>query len=315
MSIAVPAPTRLGAFARLAKLDVWDYYLAVPLAWALCGPPAWGSTDVLVTLGLFLLGTVGVVAGAVAFDDVTGFRDGSDAANYGPDAPARRLARKPLLTGELTEREAIVFGWCATLFGTLVWTWTAAFAPFRPLWVLLLLAACLISAVQYSWGLKISYRGWQEVFLAGFGIGLVLAAVGLCTGEMSAFTLVQAILFGLGPLLFGVYSNTRDAVGDARVGRPTVAVLLSTRGNIAFIAALSVGEIALIVLSSGLGAAPWWFAPAMLPAMGLRVAQLHRGLGLGDVLGARLIGLHAHRTTVALLIVVNLFTPALGGWS
>ncbi|MGW5053042.1 UbiA family prenyltransferase [Actinokineospora sp. NPDC004072] len=311
MSIAAAAPSRIGAFARLAKLDVWDYYLAVPLAWALSGPGAWGSPEVLVTLGLFLLGTVGVVAGAVAFDDVTGFRDGSDAANYGPDAPARRLARKPLLTGEITEREAVAFGWAATLLGLLVWVWTAAFAPFSPLWALLLLALCLVSAVQYSWGLKISYRGWQEVFLAGFGVGLVLTAVGLCVGSLTPFAVVQAVLFGLGPLLFGVYSNTRDAAGDARVGRPTVAVLLGSRGNGLFIAALSVAEIALIVLSAGLGAAPWWFALAMLPAMAMRVAQLHRGVGLGDLLGARLIGLHAHRTTVALLILVNLFLPVL----
>ena len=313
MSHAIPAPTRLGAFARLAKLDVWDYYLAVPLAWSLCGTAGWGSSAVLGTLGLFLVGTVGVVAGAVAFDDVTGYRDGSDWANYGPNTPARRLARKPLLTGELSEREAVVFGWGATLFGLLVWTWTLAFAPFSPLWAVLLLALCFVAAVQYSWGLKISYRGWQEVFLAGFGAGLVLTAVGLCTGELSGFAAVQAVLFGLGPLLFGVYSNTRDAEGDARVGRPTAAVLLSAQGNRLFIAGLSVAEIALIVMAAGLGAAPWWFSLAMLPTIALRVAQLRRGIGLGDLLGARLIGLHAHRTTVALLVLINLFAPVLGG--
>lgn len=313
MSHAIPAPTRLGAYARLAKLDVWDYYLAIPLAWALCGPAGWGSPAVLSTLGLFLVGTIAVVAGAVAFDDVTGFRDGSDWANYGPNAPARRLARKPLLTGELSEREAVLFGWGATLFGLLVWTWTVAFAPFHPLWTVLLLALCFFAAVQYSWGLKISYRGWQEAFLAGFGVGLVLTAVGLCTGQLTGFTVVQAVLFGLGPLLFGVYSNTRDADGDARVGRPTLAVLLTPQGNKLFIAALSGAEIALIVFAAGLGAAPWWFALVMLPSIALRVAQLRRGVGLGDLLGARLIGLHAHRTTVALLIMVNLFAPVLGG--
>ncbi len=313
MSQAIPVATRLGAYARLAKLDVWDYYLAIPLAWALCGPAGWGSAAVLSTLGLFLVGTVAVVAGAVAFDDVTGFRDGSDRENYGPDAPARRLARKPLLTGELTEREAVRFGWAATAAGLLVWTATAAFAPHRPLWAVLLLALCLVTAVQYSWGLKISYRGWQEAFLAGFGVGLVLAAVGLCTGQLTAFTAVQAVLFGLGPLLFGVYSNTRDVDGDARVGRPTAAVLLTANGNRLFIAALSVAEIGLIVLAAGFGVAPWWFAIAMLPSIVLRVAQLRRGVGFGDLLGARLVGLHAHRTTVVLLIAINLLVPLLGG--
>lgn len=312
MSVVVPAQGRLGAFARLAKLDVWDYYLAVPLAWSAVGSAAWASPEVVTTLLMFLVGLVAVVAGAVAFDDVTGFRDGSDAANYGPDAPARRLARKPLLTGEITEHEAVVFGWVATFTGLLVWSWTAALAPFSPLWAVLLVFACLAAAAQYSWGLKISYRGGQEVFLAGFGIGLVLAAVGLCTGEVSGFVVVQAILFGLGPLLFGVYSNTRDAEGDARVGRPTAAVVLTEQGNRALIAVLSLTEIALVATAASLGA-PWWFALAMLPAVALRLAQLRRGIVLGDHLGARLIGLHAHRATVALLILVNLFAPALGG--
>ncbi|PPK64072.1 UbiA family prenyltransferase [Actinokineospora auranticolor] len=295
-------PARLGAYARLAKLDVWDYYLALPLAWALAGftPAAFG------VLLVFGIGTVCVVAGSVAFDDVTGFRDGSDAANYGPNASARRLARKPLLTGELTEAEAVRFGWAACGAGALLWALAALVAPYAPLWTVLLGALCLCSSVQYSWGLKISYRGWQEVFLAGFGTGLVLVGLGLCTGSVGGFAAVQSVLFGLGPLLFGVYSNTRDAEGDAAVGRPTAAVLLTEGQNRAFIACLTVAEIALIVTAAGLGPAPWWFALAMLPAMGVRVAQLRRGVGLGDALAARLLGLRAHRVTTASLFAVDL---------
>ncbi|MGQ0838219.1 UbiA family prenyltransferase [Actinokineospora sp.] len=302
------ASGKLGAYARLAKLDVWDYYLALPLAWSLVGfgPPALGP------LALFGLGTVAVVAAAVSFDDVTGYRDGSDAANYGPDAPARRLARKPLLTGELTQTQAVRFGWVSAILGALLWTLAILVAPFAPVWTVVLAAVCLVTAVQYSWGLKISYRGWQEVFLAGFGTGLVLCATGLITGGATGFALVQAVLFGLGPLLFGVYSNTRDIDGDARVNRPTVAVLLTARGNRLFIAALSVAEVALIVASAGLGAAPWWFAIAMAPAIGVRVAQLRQGVGLGDLLRARTLGLRAHRVTVASLVAVNLIAPLLG---
>ncbi|GLZ36443.1 UbiA family prenyltransferase [Actinokineospora sp. NBRC 105648] len=295
------APGKLGAYARLAKLDVWDYYLALPLAWSLAGftPAALGL------LAIFGPGTVSVVAGAVAFDDVTGYRDGSDAANYGPDSPARRLARKPLLTGELAEAEAVRFGWLATVAGALLWA-LAVLVAGAPLWTVLLAAVCLAAAVQYSWGLKISYRGWQEVFLAGFGAGLVLVGLGLGTGGMSGFALVQAVLFGLGPLLFGVYSNTRDIEGDAAVGRPTAAVLLSARANRLFIAGLSVAEAGLITSAAGLGAAPWWFALALSPTMLLRLAQLRRGVGLGDLLGARLLGLRAHRVTTASLVAVNL---------
>lgn len=305
-------PGRVGAYARLAKLDVWDYYLAFPLAWAAAGPAAWTDPAVAATLALLALGAVGVVAGAVALDDVTGFRDGSDAANYGPDTPARKLARKPLLTGEITERDAVRFAWVAAGAGALLWGLAAAAAPFSPQWTLVVLAVCAVTAVQYSWGAKISYRGGQELFLAGFGAGLVLAALGLVAGEVTAFAAVQAALFGLGPLLFGVYSNTRDAEADAAVGRRTVAAVLPPAGNRAFIAFLTVAEIALIVIAAGLGVAPWWFSLAMLPAMAMRVAQLRRGVGLGDLLGARLLGLYGHRATVALLIVVDLYAVRLG---
>jgi 1,4-dihydroxy-2-naphthoate octaprenyltransferase len=310
-AILTAMPGKAGAYARLAKLDVWDYYLALPLAWSIIGPAAWLRPDVLAMLALFGLGTVCVVASAVAFDDVTGFRDGSDSANYGPDAPARKLARKPLLTGELTPEDAVRFGWVAASAGAGFWLLAAIVAPFALLWTVSLAALCLVTAVQYSWGLKISYRGWQEVFLAGFGTGLVLCAVGFATGTVSGFGIVQSVLFGLGPLLFGVYSNTRDVDGDAAVGRPTMAVVLSENGNRLFIAALSIAEIALIVLSAGLGAAPWWFSLVMLPVMVLRVAQLRRGVGLGDLLGARLLGLRVHRVTFVLLFATNV----LGAWS
>ncbi|WP_026426055.1 UbiA family prenyltransferase [Actinokineospora inagensis] len=296
--------SRIGAYARLAKLDVWDYYLALPLAWSLAGFTP-GAFAVLLVFGL---GTVCLVAGSVAFDDVTGYRDGSDAANYGQDAPSRGLARKPLLTGELTEADAIRFGWLAVGTGGALWLLAAAVAPSAPLWTLGLAALCFGSAAQYSWGLKISYRGWQEVFLAGFGAGLVLVGQGLCTGHATGFGVVQAVLFGLGPLMFGVYSNTQDADADAAVGRPTVAALVSARANLVFIAALTVAELLLVITVTGLGPAPWWFALLMLPAMGVRVHQLRLGVGLGDLLAARRLGLYAHRLTAATLVAVNLIS-------
>jgi len=46
---------------------------------------------------LFLVTEFFLIAAMVALDDIPWYRDGSDAANYGPDAPARRLALKPLL--------------------------------------------------------------------------------------------------------------------------------------------------------------------------------------------------------------------------
>jgi 1,4-dihydroxy-2-naphthoate octaprenyltransferase len=89
-------PRRLPAYARLAKLGMVDYYLSLIVVWSLL-PAAGVGIDgsSWATLIAFLLGAVGLVAAAVAFDDVAGYRDGSDAANYGADAPVRRCADSP----------------------------------------------------------------------------------------------------------------------------------------------------------------------------------------------------------------------------
>ncbi|MFF4864771.1 UbiA family prenyltransferase [Streptomyces sp. NPDC001231] len=297
---------RLPAYLRPAKLGMVDYYLSLAVVWSLL--PASQRLDgaSLVTLAAFLLGEVCLVAAAVAFDDVTGHRDGSDAANYGPDAPARALARKPLLAGTLTEAAAVRFAWCALVAGCLCWTAALVWAPHRPLWAVLALVAAAVVVPQYSWGLRLSYRGFQEVFLAVVGWAFVLPLFGLLTGEVTGLAAVEAFLFGLGPVLFGVYSNTHDAEGDRAVGRPTAACLLSLRGNRRFIGALSVLETTAIVTAPPLGIAPWWFPLAFVPLKATRVRQFTVGMVRGDVLRGRLIGIRAHRILVVTLVAVNL---------
>ena len=77
--------SRLRAYARLGKLDVYDYYLGIFLALtaALFPAGAFTARQALV-MGVFLAGEVAVLMAMVALDDVTGFRDGSDLANYAP---------------------------------------------------------------------------------------------------------------------------------------------------------------------------------------------------------------------------------------
>jgi 1,4-dihydroxy-2-naphthoate octaprenyltransferase len=257
-------------------------------------------------LTVFLVGEVGVVAATVAFDDLTGYRDGSDAANYGPDAAARRLARKPLVAGTLSERQAIRFGWTSTALCALLWGAAVAVAPARPLWAVLGTAACAAFGFQYSWWLKLSYRGFQELFLAALGWGYVLPLFGLLTGRAPGFVVVQALLFGLGPVLFGAYSNINDRDGDGAVGRLTVAAVASERGNAAFIAAVSALETLLITVPAAAGVAPWWFPVLMAPVMVLRAGQWVRGNLRGEVLAARRRGIHLHRLAVALMAAADL---------
>lgn len=308
---AIRPESKIVSYARLGKLDVYDYYPAVAVALsAVLLPVSALRPAVLGTLALFLAGAVCTVAGLVALDDVTGYRDGSDIANYGPDAPLRRKLRKPLVAGTLTVPEALAFGWAATALGGVLWIAAVLTAPSVPAWTVVLIAVLFVISPQYSYGLKISYHGFQEFFIAGLGVALVLGAYGLAAGRFSAFVLVQALLFGLGPLLFGVYSNTNDVPGDRAVGRPTVAVLTTPRGNAVFIGALSAGEFLLGAGASATGIAPWWFAVLMLPVTGLRLRQYLTGFRHGDIMRARRMGFPAHRTGTVLLIAANLLAGA-----
>ncbi|WP_329581614.1 UbiA family prenyltransferase [Kitasatospora sp. NBC_01250] len=294
------------AYARLAKLDIYDYYLATPLLLAMVLPAHLLTADGAGTLLLFLAGGVAMFAGGCSFDDVTGYRDGSDATSYGPDAPARRLARKPLIAGSLGEAQAVRFAWLAIAFQFACWTGALLLAPARPGWAVLAVLTCAFAGFQYSWWLKLSYHGWQEFLLAFYGWVFVLAPYGLTTGRIGSFVLVQGLVFGLGPLLFGVYSNINDIAGDRAVGRPTVAVLTSPRGNAAFIAALSLLEAALLVVPSLTGLVPWWFAGLMAPVIALRASQFTLGVLAGEVLRARRLGIRAHRVCTGLLVVACL---------
>ncbi|ATE55146.1 UbiA family prenyltransferase [Actinosynnema pretiosum] len=302
---AVTGRVPLAAYARLAKPDAVDHHLGVLLAWTLLAPALRLDGRVLATTTAFLLGGVLVIAASVALDDLAGFRDGSDATNCGPDRAQRKRARKPLVTGALTERQVIGFAQVTGAAGVALWTAAVLMAPHSPPWVVLLIAVTCLGSLQCSWGVRLGYRGFQELLVAGVGWALVLAPHGLAAGEVDGFALVQALLFGMGPLLVAVYSNTDDVAGDRAVGRPTVAALTTPSGNALFVMGLTTAEMALMVVAPVVGA-PWWFLAAMTPTFCLRVAQLRTGFGRGDVPRARTLGARTHRVTTAVLLVVNL---------
>lgn len=304
---------RLAAYARLAKLDIYDYYLSLPLVWALLPAAHRWEPRVGALLALTLLAQIAIAAAMVGFDDITGFRDGSDAANYGGDAARRRLIRKPLVAGTLTEAQALRFSWTAAAAGMALWALVVAAAPYRPVWAVAGAAVCAVAAVQYSWGLKLSYHGFQEIFLIGLGVGWVLVPYGLLTGRADAAAIASAVLFGAGPMLFGLYSNTVDVEGDRRAGRITVATLVSARGNAVFIVTMAAAMCLLIVGAPVAGALPWWFAVALLPALAMHAAHPVIAFGRGDVLRARHLAIRAHRVVAVLLVAAHLAAPQLAG--
>ncbi|MGW0362728.1 UbiA family prenyltransferase [Streptomyces sp. NPDC002990] len=304
---------RLGTYARLGKLDVYDYYLGTFVALSAVALPLGLLTGRAAALfGVFLLAQILLLMAMTAFDDVTGFRDGSDITNYGPDHPLRNVRRKPLVAGTLTVPEALRFAWTCALLAALLFAVTAALAPHRPAWTTIGLVVLWVVTLQYSYGLKLSYHGFQEVYLVALGFALVILPYGMVTGQATGFLLVQAVLFGFGPLMFGVYSNTNDVDGDRAVGRPTVAALVSERGNARFIGVLSLGEFLTIATASAVGVAPWWFVLLMLPASLLRLRQYVLGFRRGDIMRARRTGFAVHRLGVVLMIAGNLLAAATG---
>ncbi|GHA89009.1 UbiA family prenyltransferase [Streptomyces termitum] len=310
---ALTAGDRLRVYARLGKLDVYDYYLGTFIALAAVLPAAGTSAGRAAALfGVFLAAQVLLLMAMTAFDDVTGFRDGSDITNYGPDHPLRNVQRKPLVAGTLTVPEALRFAWGCAVLAALLLAATAALAPHRPAWTVIGLAVLWVVTLQYSYGVKLSYHGFQELYLVALGFALVILPYGMATGQATGFLLVQAVLFGFGPLMFGVYSNTNDVDGDRAVGRPTVAALTSERGNARFIGALSLAEFLTIAAAGATGIAPWWFVPLMLPASLLRLRQYLLGFWTGDIMRARRTGFAVHRLGVVLMITANLLLAFTG---
>src|SRR5579863_8250503 len=117
------------AFAK-----VYDYYLSIVVVWSLVP-----SADRLAARTVFVLLTffgseVCVITALVALDDVTGFRDGSDAINYGAASSTRRSDRKPLLAGSVSVTSAVRFGVFMAALGIAFLAVSLVLGHHRPAW-------------------------------------------------------------------------------------------------------------------------------------------------------------------------------------
>ena len=309
-----PAPRlrrRVGSYRQLSKLYVFDQYLGVPLAWSLLDRETATAGRTVAVLAVCLVCLVAVVAASVALDDVQGFRDGSDSENYAPrEGAPRKRQRKPLLDGQLSERDALRFAAGSAALGLLALAGAFAVAPHRPWWTWLAAGLCTLSSLHYSWGLKLSYVGLEEPILIGGTACTLLIPFGLVSGGATASALVAGALFGFWMMSVSVFSNTHDAEADRRVGRWTVPARASAAVNRRFIVAVFACCWVLLVAGIAGGALPWWLGLAILPALALQGRQLRAGLGRGDNLLARTLGFQAYRAMIVALLVSNLL-----GWS
>lgn len=306
-SWVLPAPLgRASAYVRLGKLQVWQHWWAIPIVWSLLSPSMALTPRAVAILALVLLSMMGLMAATMAFDDVSGFRDGTDARNYLASNKVRNIRRKPLLTGELSEAQALRFAYAAALFG-----FASGVAPYligarwSP-WVLTVFIFGGLAAIQYSSGLRISYAGGGELLLVLATACTIVLPYASLTGTMSGHVLVEGVLLGVLLLTVPLFSNTSDAANDRLAHRRTLAASLSATANDRLIVAVFAAGFGLVVVGAAIGLLPTWLLLLMLPAWALQLRQLRDGVGRRRWLEGRRVGFRAFDFAAAALLVANL---------
>lgn len=302
-----PAGGRLQAYARLGKVKLFEIWLGPVLAYSAVIGTGRADARSFALCALFFAAIAFGMWATHAFDDVTGFKDGSDLRNYAPDR--HRSQVKPLVHGDLTVAQATRFGYltaglalgCIVAFGVI--------AEFRPWWVFAGGLAVIFFGAQYSAGINFSYR-----FVAGgetlTGVTLaasVLLPYAASLQRVDAVAGVEAVLFGTWLVQVLICSNSADADDDRLVGRRTVAARTTVAGNRVFVAAVFAGSWLLALVAIGLGWLSPWTLLALAPAWALQAYVLRNGLA-GRWRNRRNYSFLALRLAILGLVIVNVFS-------
>ncbi|MFG2830726.1 UbiA family prenyltransferase [Streptomyces sp. NPDC048434] len=239
-----------------------------------------------------------------AFDDITGYRDGSDLRNYAPER--KRSQVKPLVHGQLTVRTAQIFAFATAATAVACVVLFCVVADFRPWWIFVGGLAVVVLGVQYSAGINFSYRfiGGGEAVTGVTLAASVLLPYAAATGRFTAAALIQSVLFGTWLVQVLICSNSSDADDDRQVGRRTVAARTSERANRVFVATVFASTWVLALAGTVWGALSPWTLPALLPAWTLQVYVLRNGIR-GQWRNRRNYGFLALRLAVLGLVIVN----------
>ncbi|MFI1916222.1 UbiA family prenyltransferase [Nocardia sp. NPDC020380] len=290
-----PARLSLGdkatAYFRLGKMRVYHHVYAWLLAVLLLAHEGISRSGMAVALLLVLVGMFAMKIATCAADDVVGFRDGSDAKNYA-DGGHLPKSNKPLLSGRLSEREAIVFGIVTGLIA--LGSGVALLLPLGgnvPLPFLAIWFAVVAIAVQYSWLYQFSYRpGGLEFVIFLVNVAEVLGPYWLIARHWTADSILIGPLVGVSMLLVVSYANFGDRVGDLAAGRRTLAAVVPPSIYRALIAVLSVVSLALLVAPFFFGSLNPLLVICVVPAIVLRVKQIRAGLVQDQVQRAVVLG-------------------------
>jgi 1,4-dihydroxy-2-naphthoate octaprenyltransferase len=290
-------PGKLIGFVQLAKLRVYYHVYEWLLVVLLLDMQRIRPPGALASLILFLVAMLAVQAAACATDDVMGFHDGSDAENYRANdllPQPRKLLPKPLLTGLLTEREGIAFAVAAALAatGAAVGSLLVVDAPPAASAGYLVVLAC---AVQYSWGLKLSYRpGGLEFVIIVVNAATILLPYWWIAHRVSAIAALMSAVVSAWTLLVVSYGNAADRDGDEASGRRTFAVITSPGAYQVFLVLLYLANLALAMLPFGLGLLKPIGIVCVVPLLAMQTVQLYWGVVRGDARRAMKIGMRCY---------------------
>lgn len=291
-SVAAKVAAKVVAYLRLGKARIYQHaygWLLAVLLLNMDGLVTKGTTAAVV-LGLVVVVTTQWSAGAA--DDLGGYRDGSDARNYA-GRPARTVAKKPLITGAVTESEAVVFGVVCWLVAAGSAVLALASLDWRsPVVADVLMFWVLVCSVQYSTGLKLSYRplGLEFTIFSVIG-GSTLMTYWVIAGTVNAEVLFTGALLGLWFLLIVFYGNASDREGDKEVNRSTLAVLLPPAAFKVALVVLFAASVTLLTLLFTTTRLSPVLALTAVPVVVLHAVQLYYGVVRTEWRRARFIGL------------------------
>jgi 1,4-dihydroxy-2-naphthoate octaprenyltransferase len=293
----IGSPKKLVGFVQLAKLRVFYHAYEWLLAALLLHMQGFWAPGALPSLILFLVTMFAVQGAACAVDDIIGFRDGSDAENYRKNdllPQPRKLLPKPLLTGLLTEREAISFAVAAVLAATAAAAGSLLVvnAPPESAAGYLIVLAC---AVQYSWGLKLSYRpGGLEFVIVLVNAATIILPYWWIAHRVTGIAVIMAAVVSVWTLLVVSYGNAADREGDETSGRRTFAVLAGPQVYRVFLVVLWFASLTLNVLPFALGLLKPICVLFVVPLLATQALQLYWGAIRGDARRAMKIGMRCY---------------------
>lgn len=253
---------------------------------------AFDLVRVLLALGVAVLLQIGV---NYANDYSDGIK-GTDAVRVGPV----RLVGQGLARAVTVKRAAYSAFAGAAILGLILVMLTAQW------WLLLVGAASIAAAWLYTGGPRpYGYAGLGEVFVfVFFGLVPVIGTAYVQTLTITGTDVLASVGVGLLSCAILVTNNLRDIVGDAEVGKRTLAVRLGDERTRMLYTALVTGALVVPIL----------LVPATSPVVGLGIlsgllAIVPLRIVLGGACGPDLIP--ALKSTGVLLLVYGLALGAL----